>query len=180
MSGQEEEQRRPSPRSSSVRELIERLYARGTNSSLPTASSRPAAERSRSPHRSVSEELEARFPSTFRRSFPQDRHISHSRLTRRPSARQREPEKGGKPFVRNVFLIPDPSNNYVPKGVDRQRLYEDGYVVNFLELNTAWDEERVASVLSKAFKDVLPPESSSPRYVLLSYNLHGEGAYENA
>ena len=138
-----------------VRDLINRLRSnrsRPSSSSLPQPSLSSSNPRPRSPHthRSVSEELAARFRGgSGARSSVARRH--------RPPL----PEKAGKTFVRNVFLIPDPDTIMVPKGVDRQKLYENGYVVSFLELNTSWNEEKVRDTIMEAFQDVLPSPGES-------------------
>ena len=63
-----------------------------------------------------------------------------------------------------MFLIPDHETTSVPKGVARQELYRIGCIINFLEFNTTWKEDKVTEVIEQAFEKVLVQESTSPRY----------------
>ena len=155
----------------SVRELIERLQrAAGNNSHSFSRSSGSDDhdadlddfERPRSPRRPltrrsthVNEELASRFPATYTRP--------RRPLSIRSQQSRSIPQKTGKVFTRNIFLIPDPKTTSVPRGVSRQRLYEKGLVMNFIEFHTSWDEKKMTNVIEKAFESVLSGEAASPR-----------------
>ena len=148
---------------STIRELLDRLTqasGTGSGSSLSGSSSpvpEPESVRERSPNRTVHEELQARFRATFRtRSRRHTGAVAAHHRHHRSLSASHQPETRGKMFTRNVFLITDPEQTTVPRGVDRQTLHEEGLVVNFLEFYTSWDEVKMRETIKKAFHKVMP------------------------
>ena len=171
--------RRGQPRP--VRELLERLGRATTSRSLPHAPTAPGvAAPNGSPAlqcNSVQEEMSARFrqcssdgtescsTSVARRSrFPAARYSPYTR-----AAQQRAPAKS---FTRTIFLLQH-DEYFIPRGLQRQNMYEQGRVVDFVEMSPSWSEEQVRMTINDVFSKVLsdsgPPNgrySYSSNYVL--------------
>ena len=93
-------------------------------------------------------------------SYQPCRACAPSRISRPSPSRLRS--ESPRLFLRNVFLI-DAGENKVPRGPFRQDLYDKGCVVDFFEFNSSWSEERVVEELERAFDNILPVGTPSPR-----------------
>ena len=67
----------------------------------------------------------------------------------------------GRSFTRTIFLL-HPHEDVIPRGTQRQIMYEEGRVVDFVELHTSWNENRIRNTISDVFESVLP-NTTTPR-----------------
>ena len=167
----------------SVRELVQRvgrsIGATGNQVRIPTttssSSSRSIDRPQESPYRSNSlqsstleEEMGSRFPQCRGRSQHSqgDRaaarynpYMFYGRRGSRPPRPNTNRSPAGKAFTRTIFLL-DHEEDTIPRGPARQLMYEEGRVVDFVELNTAMTEDAVYTAIENVFTSILPDGES--------------------
>lgn len=128
-----------------IRELLNRpTQASGsiqTGVRSPHVMSAQARSSTIAASRSISDELQERFRGGTR--F----RDTHRRSTSRQRSLATQSATMGKPYTRNIFLVPE-CMSAVPKGYDKQRMYEEGMVMNFVQLYTGWEEEKLETIKS--------------------------------
>ena len=67
-----------------------------------------------------------------------------------------------KTFTRDVVLLA-PSETSVPRGTSRSALHDDGRIINMVDFNSAWDEEKMAERIEKCFQGLLDVSKPYPR-----------------
>ena len=171
----------------SVRELVQRvgrsIGATGNQSRIPTANSFNRLQENPCTSNSLrastlEEEMGSRFPQCrgrsqyTGRSSQGDRRYNPYTYTRRTraSTTPRTPAHGGKAFTCTVFLL-DQDEDTIPRGHPRQLMYEEGRVVDFVELNTAMTDDAVYTAIENIFSNILPnvQGDSKYRYVIACY-----------
>ena len=104
----------------------------------------------------LEEEMGSRFPQCRRgRPYPHTQALQASQFNpynRRgpPPSRISSNRSTGKAFTRTVFVL-DHGEDSIPRGPTRQFMYEEGRVVDFLELNTAMTNKAVYETIENVF-----------------------------
>ena len=159
----------------SVRELVQRvgrsIGPTASNHRVPTT--RPQAINSTQAQglrsTTLEEEMGSRFPQCRRsqrsfvtadlaavRSSSCTRHVPYNRGPKSRSSRV----PSGRGFTRTVFLL-DNDESTIPRGTARQIMYEQGRVVDFVELHTSMSEDTVRRTLEDVFTTILPADSQT-------------------
>ena len=141
----------------SIRELVQRLGRRTSQSQNITEPPPTAA----SVHASVQEEMGSRFAQCGPGSTRSLRRLRVTPYSQHP--RTRATKVVGRSFTRTIFLL-NQQDFLLPRGYERQNMYEEGRVVDFVELHTSWSDDRVRRAIEEVFSNVLTG-TATPRYV---------------
>ena len=153
----------------SVRELVQRVQRRSVGRSQLSIGESATARfltttTGSSQAQTLEEEMGSRFPQCRRgRPYPHTQALQASRFNpynRRgpPPSRITSNRSTGKAFTRTVFVL-DHGEDSIPRGPTRQFMYEEGRVVDFLELNTAMTNKAVYETIENVFNNILPTQS---------------------
>ena len=116
----------------------------------------------------LEEEMGSRFPQCRRSQQPITAGRAaacNTRMRYAPYNRGPKPRPtAGRGFTRTVFLL-NHDEDVIPRGPARQAMYEEGRVVDFVELHTSMSEDAVCKTLEDVFSNILPTQSlANPRY----------------
>ena len=161
----------------SVRELVRRVgrsTALGSTlrSPLPTTS-RTLSGTSSPQSASLEEEMGVRFTQCRSRLSSLENDTDRpgpSRSTgrtcfqpyNRTGQRSTTSATAGRTFSRTIFLLHHDECT-IPRGPQRQLMYEEGRVVDFVELQTTWNEDIIYRAIEDIFADVFSDDETSPR-----------------
>ena len=151
----------------SVRELVQRvgrsIGATGNRARLPTDRPQESQYRSNSLQASsLEEEMGSCFPQCRGRSQQSSqadrtaaRYTPYGRRGSKTFRLNPSRTPSGRAFTRTIFLL-DHEEDSIPRGPDRQLMYEEGRVVDFVELNTAMTDDAVYTAIESVFTSILP------------------------
>ena len=121
---------------------------------------------------SVQEEMGTRFQqcrgtatSALTRPIARRRFMPYSRQRSSvPRTRAMPLNVQGRTFTRTVFLLHQ-QESLIPRGLQRQNMYDEGRVVDFVELNTSWCSDTIHACIEDLFGSVLSiaTDTASPR-----------------
>lgn len=146
----------------------------GENSSSPTGGNANLQSSSAGGHDNVTQELHARFGVPRQIYNPRQ---NYGRATTAPRRRSRQtyltnqsrsnertpPPTASKSdfYLKNVFLLPSPSWDKLPRGDSKEYLNSRGLVIDGFEIDKKWEQEELIARLRELFKETLQKGNQS-------------------
>ena len=146
----------------------------GENSSSSTGGNANLPSSSAGGHDNVTQELHARFGVPRQIYNPRQ---NYGRATTAPRRRSRQtyltnqsrsnertpPPTASKSdfYLKNVFLLPSPSWDKLPRGDSKEYLNSRGLVIDGFEIDKKWEQEELITRLRELFKETLQKGNQS-------------------